>query len=690
MISRTILIALFVLVSTSLFSQKYIDLETYDVDSLLVVLPGQLLEERVNTLNRLAISLSFIDYDLSTEYADSALTMAKELNYEHGVAAAYRNFGHINVYFGNFSFALSSYFESLSIYEKLNDKRTVAWLYYEIGKTHYFIRNYEKTLEYDSLALDKFREPGEGGGTVGNARDTINIYGSIALAYRIMGDYVQSLKYYLLIFNDNNRIHFDNTEFMLWNWSIGVSYFLLEEYDSARVYINKALSYQDENQHIEALKYRAITFLGFINRNEAKIDSTIYYFQLAYEWYNEQGFLIWALNASTDLGIIYYELNDLTNAGKYFKQSEKLFDEMLERDSWYRYDSMKHIATFGLELYFPLPLVQMKRMMWTYGNSMYYWLYRLNEEDLNFEEALKYHKACFDSYDTLSILQINSEAVELQTKFESIQKEKEIDFLAQENELKTYRLNQSRLLLFGLIGLVIIIIALAAIIIRMNRISHRENSLLLQQKLFRSQMNPHFLFNSLVSIQNFIVNQEPAKAGKYLSKFSKLVRNILDSSFEELVPIEEEIITIENYLGLQKVRFTDKFNYSIDVDESIDTETVMIPPMLAQPIIENSIEHGINHKKGSGNIYVRFKMKTNMIIFEVEDDGIGREKAQEILFRQDKDHKSIATAITHERIQLLNTKHKKKITLAIFDLKNDDGTPAGTKVVFEIPVLYNN
>ena len=109
--------------------------------------------------------------------------------------------------------------------------------------------------------------------------------------------------------------------------------------------------------------------------------------------------------------------------------------------------------------------------------------------------------------------------------------------------------------------------------------------------------------------------------------------------------------------------------------------------MLAQPFIENAIEHGVKHKKSKGNIFIRFTLKNNCIVFEVEDDGVGREKAQEILYKQNKDHKSLATAITRERILVLNKKLKKKITLRILDLKNDKGEPAGTKVVLNIPFI---
>jgi LytS/YehU family sensor histidine kinase len=200
-------------------------------------------------------------------------------------------------------------------------------------------------------------------------------------------------------------------------------------------------------------------------------------------------------------------------------------------------------------------------------------------------------------------------------------------------------------------------------------------------------MNPHFLFNSLASIQNFIVTEDPDKASIYLSRFSNLMRNILDSSTEEFIPLEKEIDTITYYLELQKVRYAGKFDFNIDVDENIDEENMNIPPMLAQPFIENAIEHGIKHKTTNGNIHIRFMLEGNMIKFEVEDDGVGRSRALEIEREQKKDHRSMATLITRDRLAIMNRKLKTKISLEIIDLYNDAGNARGTKVVFEVPLI---
>jgi LytS/YehU family sensor histidine kinase len=156
---------------------------------------------------------------------------------------------------------------------------------------------------------------------------------------------------------------------------------------------------------------------------------------------------------------------------------------------------------------------------------------------------------------------------------------------------------------------------------------------------------------------------------------------------DENVPLQKEIETIQNYLELQKVRFAGQFEYTLTVDEKIDEETMMIPPMLAQPFIENSIEHGIKYKETTGHINIGFRLEGDLIRFEVEDDGVGREKSREIELKQNRIHRSMSTSITYERLIKLNKKLKHKIRMEIIDLKDNPGNACGTKVTFGIPVV---
>ncbi|MCD4774405.1 MAG: tetratricopeptide repeat protein [Bacteroidales bacterium] len=305
----------------------------------------------------------------------------------------------------------------------------------------------------------------------------------------------------------------------------------------------------------------------------------------------------------------------------------------------------------------------------------------------NTSKAFSHYKKYISAKDSIYTIESQKQIAEIETKYETTKNEKHIELLEKENELKEMEINQNRLFLFALLGFVLLIIIVAYLIIKQNKIKSEQKTIQVEQKLLRSQMNPHFIFNSLSSIQNFIVNEKPHKANKYLSRFAKLVRSILDYSFVEFVQLDDEINTINYYLELQKIRFPKKFDYFIEVDDEIDTEGIKIPPMLAQPFIENSIEHGMKSKKTKGNINISFKLKDDILIYSIEDDGIGRKKAHEILQKQDKGHKSLATVITLERISILNKKLKKKIELEIVDLKDEKGKAKGTKVIFQLPII---
>lgn len=205
----------------------------------------------------------------------------------------------------------------------------------------------------------------------------------------------------------------------------------------------------------------------------------------------------------------------------------------------------------------------------------------------------------------------------------------------------------------------------------------------------RSQMNPHFIFNSLNSINYFIMSSQNDKASGYLSRFSKLIRQILDHSQQNLISLEAELAALQLYLEIESNRFDEKFQFSIRVDDEVNPSTILIPPMLLQPFVENAIWHGLlnstlNEKRLNISIYA--DNHTHEYIFTVEDNGIGRARAK--LFRNDsiKGHQSLGIALTENRIQLFNKQAKTFIRLKVIDLF-DGETPAGTKVVIGLKML---
>ncbi|MCK5839765.1 MAG: histidine kinase, partial [Bacteroidales bacterium] len=200
----------------------------------------------------------------------------------------------------------------------------------------------------------------------------------------------------------------------------------------------------------------------------------------------------------------------------------------------------------------------------------------------------------------------------------------------------------------------------------------------------RLQMNPHFIFNTLNSIQSYILSSDSYNAVEYLGKFSQLMRLILTNSREPFISLAEEVKALTYYLDIEKLRFDNKFEYSFVIDPAIDEEFMEIPPMLVQPYVENAIIHGLIHKEGKGNININLKLDGDLIVWAIEDNGIGREKAMQIKRDSGLQQKSRGMLITMERLKVLNKKNEQIFRVNVIDLKEEKGLPTGTRVELRI------
>ena len=203
----------------------------------------------------------------------------------------------------------------------------------------------------------------------------------------------------------------------------------------------------------------------------------------------------------------------------------------------------------------------------------------------------------------------------------------------------------------------------------------------LSQTLLRAQMNPHFVFNAMSVIQSYIYDNDVKNSSKFLVNFSRLIRLILENSPKEFIPISTEVEILQKYLETQKLRFEERFEYSIHIEDKMMLENAMIPPMITQPFIENAIEHGQLHTVEGGLINITFSKIEEMLEIRIEDNGIGRKNAQKNKKRQD--HTSMALNITKERIDNLNKKYKTSGYLIIEDF--DKNLETGTKVLISLP-----
>ena len=207
----------------------------------------------------------------------------------------------------------------------------------------------------------------------------------------------------------------------------------------------------------------------------------------------------------------------------------------------------------------------------------------------------------------------------------------------------------------------------------------------IESQALRAQMNPHFIFNTLSSIQHYISNNDTNAALKYLSKFAKLMRRIMDNSKQQMIPVAEEINALNLYLELEVMRFENKFKYAITVDATVDQNYDRIPSMLIQPYVENAIIHGLLPKKAPGKISITLQRQGDTILCIIEDNGIGRKKSQEFKKNRVQQHKSMGMSITQERLDVLNSSLNSNLYVEITDIY-ENGHTAGTKVQLVIPI----
>ena len=315
-------------------------------------------------------------------------------------------------------------------------------------------------------------------------------------------------------------------------------------------------------------------------------------------------------------------------------------------------------------------------------------LSRLESRKGNYKKSLTYYKEAeeFDQQlkNDRNIRYIN----DLILRYEAEKKTSQISALAQENELVKLRLrkNQTTILvsalIIGLVGTILFIMY------RQYQSNYEKRVMGLEQNMLRSQMNPHFLFNSLNSIKLYIINNDKKNAVHYLNKFSKLVRRILDGSSLKETTLAEELETIELYLNIENIRFSEGISYAINVEDDIDPEQLKIPSLVLQPFLENAIWHGLSSKEDEKNLWVNISRKDDIhIVISIIDNGVGRAASEKIKENRVIKRKSVGIDITKERLANFAKDYQYGFSIEIIDLFNDEGNPKGTKVVLEIPTI---
>jgi tetratricopeptide (TPR) repeat protein len=247
--------------------------------------------------------------------------------------------------------------------------------------------------------------------------------------------------------------------------------------------------------------------------------------------------------------------------------------------------------------------------------------------------------------------------------------EQRISQLIKEKELKDELIRKKNLFNYSLIAALLILIGLIFFIFRTLKKVQIKNKKIALQSL-RREMNPHFIFNSLNSVNHFIATNNELEANQYLTKFSKLMRGVMENSTEDFIPFQQELDLLQNYLALEKTRFADKFDYKIEVDDSLNTQNLKVPGMLIQPFLENAVWHGLRYRTEKGFLSLKFEKNNDALNIFIEDNGIGIEESKKQKTEHQKTRKGRGMKNTVERIKLLNDLYKKNIICKVEDSEN--------------------
>jgi tetratricopeptide (TPR) repeat protein len=607
---------------------------------------------KVQRLNKL--SITYCDQGemkKALEYGKSASVLAQKIGYPTGLIRAYSNMAFANYLQADYTKSLDFYSKSLDIANEINNKSGVASIISSMG----LIYDAEGRL---TDALVNFFKALKIAEEVNDKKLIASCTGNIGDAYFYEDDYLDALIY----FQKSFRLYEDigNKSGETFNLEcIGNVYFKKQDYRNALVYYSRALKIGEEINDKRSIS-SALGNIGRVYAADSNYKEAMDYFNSVLKQSEAMGNQAEVAKYVYNIGQVYLDEKKYKTAEKYITKSVKLADSI----------SNKNVENEGNE---GLSTLYTRTGQW--------------------QKAYESYKKYTNSKDSLINQEKSKQIGKLEAKYEY---DKQLALQQADAEkikaIADASTKKQRLILL-LVAAVAISIALIAILIfrlwrntRKEKVNIEKQKIAMELKALRAQMNPHFIFNAINSIQHFILENDSKAAHLHLSKFSQLIRKVLENSRFESIPLAEEIRMLELYLELESLRFSSKFNYRISVDSSIDTEKFLISPLIIQPFVENAIWHGLMHLKDKqGELLIGFEKANGSLKCIINDNGIGRKRSMEL--KKGALHESMGLSIARERLQIVNMLNKAKTSMNLIDKTNNDGTPSGTIVELFMPVI---
>ena len=628
------------------------------IDSVKILVENPKLHDTTKLMQIALILDNIVDFELYEEINEQMGKLAlkgypKKVDqeshqiYATHLAAYYNNLAAFHGLKKETSEAVKYYDKSISIFkaEKVYDQ--MNYVIVSKGTFYSTINEYQKAIECFFTALKYFeKNPDE------NLEGIAMVNSSLATIYYQQKEYKEALKHNLKTINyletakesqleTANALYYKGQTYL----NCGSCYLDLNDHEKALFYFKKA----NEISKITNDNILLCTSLGKIGNVKLKEG----------EFEEAEVFLKEALDVSLkenspSIGFVYINLGEL-----YFRKND------LEKANLYLSKGLS-IAKTSKNIDIQISVSEL--------------LYQVSLQRKDYKKALEAHLLNEKLTDSSKIEASKNALVQQQLKYDFEKRELNLKL---DSEKKAAVKNNW---LIGLSGILLLLVLGVYFYYRNNKqkqaitILEKEQ---IKQKLLVTQMNPHFIFNSIDNIQGLIYSKKDDEAINYLTKFSKLTRQILENSNENYISLEEEVEMTKNYLSIQQLLYNNKFSFTITVEDKIDQESIFLPPMLTQPFIENAIKHGLSNTSENGKINIHFYLKDSKLFFEVTDNGKGFETE-----KKETNHKSLAMTITKER--LISYTKNQDFIVHTDNIKDSSEKIVGAKVSFEIPCIFEN
>jgi tetratricopeptide (TPR) repeat protein/anti-sigma regulatory factor (Ser/Thr protein kinase) len=542
--------------------------------------------------------------------------------------------------------------KALQTYKEINDKPGIAKVLVNIGNIFKSKNQYKEAEYYFQESLTILNE-------LGLKKETSGVLNNIGNIYTAWDENEIALKYYQRALKIAEELKNKEDISMVLN-NIGLIYKKIGKYSDALKNFTRILDIQNE------LKSKSI--ISTIYRNIAEVyekqddfQKALYYYKKSYNLMDKKSNELIA-GLLNNFGNIYKKLGNYNVALQYLKQSISITDS-INKFGNLNIKNHKDIS----DLYFAIN---------------------------DFKNAYKYQLLFVTLKDSIYNKEIHKQIVEINTKYETERKEKDIKIKDLELKKNYEKIKNQRIIILCFILGFIVFISSLLFVYKYKKLKDNKKRNILKQELDRymnlsltQQIKPHFIFNSLNSLHYYLARNDNELSIKFLEKFSDLIRIILNNSQHETIPIQDELDALQLYLELEAIRSKNKFEYSINIASDIDTQEFKIPTLLIQPYVENSIWHGLMHRADKGKIIIEMKKKGDVVLCSIEDNGIGREKAMEFRKKKDYGRQSIGTDIKEKRLNIINSLYKTQMNVTYIDLKDEHGSAKGTRVEINIPVM---